>query len=95
MAFTLLNSRSLLLSSRLPRAQTEKELQFCHCSLEIDAARLLSHDILFSLHEVFMEGLSVIGYVFRMMGIAALVRVEKLIKTLKGKGILEQNYKEE
>tara|TARA_A100001037_G_C15146851_1_gene636693 strand:+ start:3606 stop:3734 length:129 start_codon:yes stop_codon:yes gene_type:complete len=42
-----------------------------------------------------MEGLSVIGYVFRMMGIVALVRVEKLIKTLKGKGILEQNYKEE
>ena len=29
-----------------------------------------------------MEGLSVIGYVFRMMGIVALVRVEKLIKTL-------------
>ena len=42
-----------------------------------------------------MDGLAVIGYVFRMMGIAALVRVEKLIKTLKGKGILEQNYKEE
>ncbi len=42
-----------------------------------------------------MEGLAVIGYVFRMMGIVALVRVEKLIKTLKGKGILEQNYKEE
>ena len=40
-----------------------------------------------------MEGLAVIGYVFRMMGIV--VRVEKLIKTLKGKGILEQNYKEE
>tara|TARA_B100000530_G_scaffold146179_1_gene91569 strand:- start:4 stop:132 length:129 start_codon:yes stop_codon:yes gene_type:complete len=42
-----------------------------------------------------MEGLAVIGYVFIMMGIVALVRVEKLIKTLKGKGILEQNYKEE
>ena len=42
-----------------------------------------------------MEGLAVIGYVFRMIGIVALVRVEKLIKTLKGKGILEQNYKEE
>ena len=41
-----------------------------------------------------MEGLAVIGYVFRMMGIVALVRVEKLIKTLKGKGILEQNHKE-
>ena len=42
-----------------------------------------------------MEGLAVIGFVFGMMGIVALVRVEKLIKTLKGKGILEQNYKEE
>ncbi|MFL2626833.1 MAG: hypothetical protein ACJ0OY_00845 [Dehalococcoidia bacterium] len=42
-----------------------------------------------------MEGLAVIGFVFGMMGIVALVRVEKLIKTLKAKGILEQNYKEE
>tara|TARA_B110000263_G_C15309712_1_gene512376 strand:- start:327 stop:455 length:129 start_codon:yes stop_codon:yes gene_type:complete len=42
-----------------------------------------------------MEGLAVIGFVFGMMGIIALVRVEKLIKTLKKKGILEQNYKEE
>ena len=42
-----------------------------------------------------MEGLAVIGFAFGMMGIVALVRVEKLIKTLKAKGILEQNYKEE
>ena len=42
-----------------------------------------------------MEGLAIIGFVFGMLGIVALVRVEKLIKTLKEKGILEQNYKEE
>jgi hypothetical protein len=35
------------------------------------------------------------AFVFGMMGIVALVRVEKLIKTLKEKGILEENYKEE
>jgi Pyruvate/2-oxoacid:ferredoxin oxidoreductase gamma subunit len=42
-----------------------------------------------------MEGLAVIGFVFGMLGIVALVRIEKLIKTLKKKRILEQNYKEE
>jgi len=42
-----------------------------------------------------MEGLAVIGFVFGMMGIVAFVRVEKLIKTLKEKGVLEQDYKEE
>ena len=42
-----------------------------------------------------MEGLAVIGFVFGMMGIMALVRVEKLIRTLKEKGILEQDYKDE
>ena len=35
-----------------------------------------------------MEGLAVIGFVFGMMGIVAFVRVEKLIKTLKEKGVL-------
>jgi hypothetical protein len=35
------------------------------------------------------------AFVFGMMGIVALVRVEKLIKTLKEKGILDTNYKEE
>ena len=35
------------------------------------------------------------AFVFGLMGIVALVRVEKLIKTLKQKGILEENYKEE
>ena len=42
-----------------------------------------------------MEGLAVIGFVFGMFGLIALVRVEKLTKTLKAKGILEENYKEE
>jgi|TARA_B110000444_G_C18652573_1_gene506810 hypothetical protein len=39
-----------------------------------------------------MEALGILGFVF---GLVAFVRVEKLTKTLKGKGILGQNYKEE
>ena len=39
-----------------------------------------------------MDGLAVIGFVF---GLVAFVRVEKLIKTLKEKEILEESYKEE
>jgi hypothetical protein len=39
-----------------------------------------------------MEGLAVIGFIF---GLVAFIRVEKLTKTLKEKGILEENYKEE
>ena len=35
------------------------------------------------------------GFVFGMLGVVALVRLEKLIKTLKEKGILEENYNEE
>ena len=42
-----------------------------------------------------MEGLAVMGFVFGMIGVVALVRLEKLIKTLKQKGILEEDYKEE
>jgi len=42
-----------------------------------------------------MEGLAVTAFVFGMIGIVALVRVEKLIKTLKEKGVLEEDYKEE
>ena len=42
-----------------------------------------------------MEGLAVMGFVFGMLGVVAFVRIEKLIKTLKDKGILEENYKEE
>ena len=42
-----------------------------------------------------MEGLAVMGFVFGMLGVVALVRLEKLTKTLKEKGILYQDYKEE
>ena len=39
--------------------------------------------------------MEVAAFVFGLMGMVALVRVEKLIQTLKEKGILEQDYKEE
>ena len=42
-----------------------------------------------------MEGLAVIGFVFGMLGVVAFFRLEKLTKTLKQKGILEEDYKEE
>jgi hypothetical protein len=42
-----------------------------------------------------MEGLAVMGFIFGMVGVVALVCLEKLAKTLKEKGILEENYKKE
>ncbi|MDG1748692.1 MAG: hypothetical protein P8H89_03360 [Porticoccaceae bacterium] len=42
-----------------------------------------------------MEALGVLGFVFGMMGLIAFVRLEKLTKTLKEKGILEKDYKDE
>ena len=39
-----------------------------------------------------MEAMGMLGFVF---GLIAFVRIEKLIKTLKEKRILEENYKEE
>lgn len=42
-----------------------------------------------------MEAFSVMGFVFGMVGIVAFVRTDKLIKTLKAKGVLEENYKSE
>ena len=42
-----------------------------------------------------MEGLSVLGFVFGMLGLVAFVRIEKLTKTLKQKGILEEDSQEE
>jgi len=35
------------------------------------------------------------AFVFALVGVVALVRLEKLIKTLKEKGILDENYKDE
>ena len=42
-----------------------------------------------------MEGLATVGFVFGMLGLVAFVRLGKLIKTLKEKGILEEDYKKE
>jgi len=42
-----------------------------------------------------LDGLAVMGFVFGMIGVVAPVRLEKLTKTLKEKGILEENYKDE
>ena len=40
-----------------------------------------------------MEGLAAAAFCFALVGVVALVRTEKLIKTLKEKGILDENYK--
>ena len=39
--------------------------------------------------------LGTMGFIFGMVGVLALVRLEKLTTSLKEKGILEENYKEE
>ena len=39
-----------------------------------------------------MEAFAILGFVF---GLIAFVRTEKLTRTLKQKGILEEDYKEE
>jgi hypothetical protein len=36
-----------------------------------------------------------VGIIFGILGLVAYVRVEKLVKTLKEKGILEEEYKKE
>ena len=44
-----------------------------------------------------MEGLIITAFVFSMfsmVGVIALMRIEKLIKILKGKGILEESFRE-
>ena len=45
-----------------------------------------------------MEGLIMafvlMAFVFSMVGVLALMRIEKLIKILKKKGILEHNFRE-
>ena len=35
-----------------------------------------------------------IAFVFAILGLVAFVRVEKLVKTLKEQGVLDQDYKE-
>ena len=42
-----------------------------------------------------MEGLAAAGFVFGVLGLVAFVRLEKLTETLKEKGILEEDYKDE
>ena len=42
-----------------------------------------------------MDGLAAVAFCFGLVGVVALVRTEKLIKTLKEKGILDQDYKGE
>jgi len=36
-----------------------------------------------------------IGFVFGILGLVAYIRVEKLVRTLKERGVLEQGYGEE
>jgi hypothetical protein len=42
-----------------------------------------------------MEGLGVMGFVFGLLGVVSFVRLEKLTKELKAKGILDEDYREE
>ncbi|MDA0650616.1 MAG: hypothetical protein O2876_06450 [Proteobacteria bacterium] len=42
-----------------------------------------------------MEGLSVLGFVFGILGLLAFVRLEKLTKELKARGILDEDHQEE
>jgi hypothetical protein len=41
-----------------------------------------------------MDGIVVMGLIFGMVGVVPLVRLEKLTKTLKGKGIRGDDCKE-
>tara|TARA_Y100001936_G_C15765422_1_gene503420 strand:+ start:278 stop:406 length:129 start_codon:yes stop_codon:yes gene_type:complete len=42
-----------------------------------------------------MESLGTLGFCLAIFGIIAFIRLEKLIKTLKKKGILDKDYKKE
>jgi len=42
-----------------------------------------------------MEGLSVLGFVFGILGLVAFVQLEKLTKELRARGILDEDYQEE
>lgn len=45
--------------------------------------------------EGIMEGLAAAALCFSLVGVVALVRLEKLTKTLKENGVLNEDYKEE
>ena len=42
-----------------------------------------------------MEGLGVMGFVFGLLGVVSFVRLEKLTKELKAKGVLDEDYREQ
>jgi len=42
-----------------------------------------------------MDSFASIGFIFGLAGVIAFIRVEKLTKTLKEKGVLDDNYKPE
>jgi hypothetical protein len=39
-----------------------------------------------------MDGLSAAAFCFAMIGVVALVKIEKLVKTLKENGIIDNDY---
>ena len=45
--------------------------------------------------ETDMDALAAMSFIFGMVGVVAFVRLQKLTKTLKEKGLLEEDYKEE
>ncbi len=42
-----------------------------------------------------MEALAAVAFVFGMLGVVAFMRMEKLIRALKEKGVLDDDYKYE
>ena len=42
-----------------------------------------------------MEAFGILRFVFGIIGLMAFIQIQKLTKTLKEKGILEENHKEE
>ena len=40
-----------------------------------------------------MEGLIITTFIFSLVGVLVLIRIEKLINDLKEKGILEENFR--
>ena len=42
-----------------------------------------------------MEGIEIIAAVFSVLGLIAFLRLNKLIKTLKDKGVLDESYKDD